>query len=115
MIFAHSASPVFVVKYLMKNNKRIKKLVSVAGFNSKVGHSDFDEVNSTFLMGEIKGFENHCNERICLIGDDDPYVKFELANKFADDIKAEKIIIKGGKHLNAEFGYTKLEELIKYI
>ena len=79
------------------------------------GYPEFDEVNSTFLMTEISGFEEYCNERICIFGDDDPYVCKISADKFADEIKAKKIIIKGGKHLNAEFGYTKLEKLLEFL
>ena len=115
IIFAHSLAPIFVVKYLLNNNKKITKLVSVAGFNSNGNVAEINEMNSTFLIDDIKGFENHCKERVCIYSDNDPYLSFESQDKFADEIKAEKIIIKGGKHLNAESGYIKLEELLRHI
>ena len=114
-IFAHSAAPIFVVKYLMQNNKKIDKLIAVAGFNALVGEPNYDEVNSTFLMDEIRNFDAHCNNRVCIFADDDPYVPFAYAEKFADDICAEKVIVKGGKHLNTDSGYTKFEKLLEYI
>lgn len=113
IVIAHSAAPIFVVRYLLQTGKRIAKLVSVAGFNSKIGHKDFDKVNETFLMNNIEGFEKHCAKRICIYSDDDPYVKFELSDKFADEINARKVVIKGGKHFNEESGYTQFPELLR--
>lgn len=115
IIFAHSLAPIFVVKYLTENNLKIAKLVSVAGFNTDGNVDEINKMNKTFLLPEINGFENLCKKRICIYSDDDPYLTFVSQNNFANDIKAEKIIIKGGKHLNAESGYTKLEILLKYI
>ena len=115
IIFAHSLAPIFVIKYLICNNRKIAKLVSVAGFNADGNVAEINKMNSTFLMPEIIGFEKYCKERICIYSDDDPYLSFESQDKFANDIGAKKVVIKGGKHLNAEFGYTKLEELLQYI
>lgn len=114
-IFAHSSAPIFLVKYLTENNKKIKKLVAVSGFNSDGNIAEINEMNKTFLMPKIKNFENYCKERICIYSDNDPYLSLESLNGFADEIKATKVIIKGGKHLNSEAGYTKFEKLLEYI
>lgn len=115
IIFAHSIAPVFAVKYLIENKKNISKLVSVAGFNAKVGQPDYDKVNSTLLIDKIPNCENLIKERVCVFSDNDPYVKFAESEKFASDLNARVIIIKDGKHLNEEFGYKKFEKLLELI
>jgi predicted alpha/beta hydrolase family esterase len=115
IVFAHSLAPIFVVRYLMENNKTIAKLVSVAGFNSTTNIVEINAMNETFLVPVINNFEKHCRARICLYSNNDPYVAFENQDKFATDINAQKIIIEKGGHLNAESGYTELETLLLFL
>ena len=46
-IFAHSIAPVFVSKFLVENNVKVKKLVFVCGFNNYLGiDKEYDSVNA---------------------------------------------------------------------
>lgn len=57
----------------------------------------------------------YCNDIVCFFTDNDPYVKQEAEKEFADTITDKQIMISGGGHLNAEFGYEELKELLNYL
>jgi predicted alpha/beta hydrolase family esterase len=112
-VFAHSVAPIFICKYLNEHKKKIKKLISVSGFNGKIGNAQYDEVNATFLLDKIN--PKVADEIVCIYGDNDPYVPFEMLDSFAESLKAQKIIIKNGGHLNAESGFTEFPQLLNYL
>lgn len=115
-IFAHSIAPVFVCKFLVKNNIKIKRLVSVCGFNNYLGiNEEYDSVNESMYFDNLSDVKQYCNDIICLYSNNDPYVRFEVEKDFADTIADKQIVIDDGGHLNAESGYTKFSELLKLI
>src|SRR5574344_16843 len=115
-IFAHSIAPVFICKFLVKNKIKIKRLVSVCGFNNYLGiNEEYDNVNETMYFDNLKDVKKFCNNIICYYSKNDPYVKYEVEKKFADTIADEQIIIEDGGHLNAEYGYTEFVDLLKYL
>ena len=112
----HSSSCMFVVKYCIKNNIKIDKFISVAGFNNYLtGKKDYDKVNSSFFIPDVSAFPELCKSRVCLYSDNDPYVKLDALKNFADSIKAEHVLLKNSGHLNKEFGYTKLPTIELYL
>ena len=116
IIIAHSIAPVFVCKYLIKNKIKVKKLIFVCGFNNYLGiDPDFDAVNESMFINNLEEIKDYCNNIICFYSDNDPYVKFEVEKSFADAVSNEQYIVKNGGHINAESGYTKFEEILKYI
>ncbi len=71
----HSLGGIFVAKFLTQNCVKVKKLITVAGFN----HIKFEEDNSLYdsfyiKNEELEKLENYCEERICLYSDDDSFV-----------------------------------------
>ena len=115
-IFAHSIAPVFVCKFLVNNKIKIKRLVSVCGFNNYLGiNAEYDNVNETMYFENLKEVKEYCNDIICYYSKNDPYVKYEVEKEFADTIADKQIIIDDGGHLNSESGYTEFEELLKWI
>ena len=115
-IFAHSIAPVFVCKFLVNNKIKIKRLVSVCGFNNYLGiNKEYDNVNETMYFENLKEVKEYCNDIICYYSKNDPYVKYEVEKEFADTIADKQIIIDDGGHLNSESGYTEFEELLKWI
>lgn len=115
-IIAHSIAPAFICKYLINNNKKVKKLIFVCGFNNYVGiNEEFDTVNKPMFIDNIKDIKNYCNDIICLYSDNDPYVPFDVEKDFANKVSNKEEVINDGGHLNSESGYTKLEEILKYI
>ena len=54
-------------------------------------------------------------EIVIEINYNDAYVLYEDEKKFADIVSDRREVISGGGHLNAETGYTKFNDLIKYL
>ena len=63
-------------------------------------------------LGDIK---KYCNNIICFYSDNDPYVKIDVEKSFADLVSNEQHIIKNGRHINAESGYTEFKEILEVI
>ena len=116
IIFAHSIAPVFICKFLIKNKIKVKRIVSVCGFNNYLGiDKDYDEVNHTMYLDNLEDIKKYCGDIICLYSDNDPYVKYDAEKSFSDTIATNQFCIAGGGHLNSESGYSEFSELLKYI
>ena len=115
-IIAHSIAPVFVCKYLINNRIKVKKLIFVCGFNNYLGISpNYDAVNKPMFLDNLVDIKKYCDNIICFYSDNDPYVRYEAEKTFADTISNQQCIIKNGGHINEDSGYTKFEEILKYI
>lgn len=116
IIIAHSIAPIFLCKYLITNNIKVKKLIFVCGFNNYLGiNSDFDAVNKPMFINNFDDVKQYCKDIVCYYSDNDPYVKYEAEKEFADKLTNKQYIIKNGGHINAESSYTKFEEILKEI
>lgn len=112
----HSASPIFVIKFLIKHNIKIKKFISVSGANNFIsGFNDIDKLNKTLFLKNVSKFVGLCKERYCFYSDNDPYINLKELVNFADSIKAHHIFIKGKGHFNSETGVNTLPEIISYL
>lgn len=112
----HSLGGIFIAKFLVDNNIKVKKIVTVAGFN----HIQFDEDNSlydSFYMPdeEIIKICKLCDEIICIYSDNDPYVPIEKAEIFADKMQGEKVLINYAGHFNEKYGYKEFKEILNYL
>ena len=116
VIFAHSIAPVFICKFLIENKIKVKRIVSVCGFNNTlVDGGDYDKVNYSMYLDNLSDIKNYCDDIVCLYSDNDPYVKYDIEKEFADTVADKQIVVPGGGHLNAEFGYNEFKELLEYI
>jgi hypothetical protein len=116
IIIAHSIAPIFVCKYLIRKQIKVKKLIFVCGFNNYLGiDPDFDAVNEPMFIDNFDDVKQFCNDIVCYYSDNDPYVKYEVEKEFADKLTDKQYIIKNGGHINAETGYTKFEEILEEI
>ena len=116
IIYAHSIAPIFVCKFLVENQIKVKKLVLVCGFNNYLGiNKEYDAVNESMYFDNLSDVKKYCDEIICYYSDNDPYVKYEKEKEFADTIATEQILINNGGHLNSESGYTEFEELLEFL
>ena len=115
-IIAHSIAPVFICKFLVDNKVRVKKLITVCGFNNYLGiNEEYDTVNKTMYFENIEEVKQYANEIICFYSDNDPYVKYEVEKEFADKIATEQILIPNAGHINSESGYDTFEDIVNYI
>ncbi len=116
VFFCHSIACIFLVKYCIKNHIKIGKAIFVSGFNHYLGlDENFDEVNCTMYTTRGSEFINLCKERICYYAKNDPYVKFNKLQEFAELIEAKSIVIETAGHFNQSAGYTQFKELLEYI
>lgn len=116
VFFCHSISCIFLVKYCVRNNIKIGKAVLVSGFNHYLGLDEaFDDVNCTMYTNRCEEFRNLCKERICYYAKNDPYVRFDKLEEFAGLVDAEKHISENAGHFNKSAGYTKFDEILKYL
>lgn len=113
VIYAHSIAPVFICKFLINNKIRVKKIVSVCGFNNYLGiNEEYDSVNESMYFDNLEDIKNYCDEIICYYSDNDPYVNYDAEKDFADRISTKQYCIHNGGHLNSESNYKEFKELL---
>ncbi len=117
VFIARSIGPIFAIKYLMKNNLHINKLISISGFNNySVDGGNYDKVNKTMFVKNLKKFKNYCNQVVCFYSENDPYVTLSALKHFEKQIANISINIKNGGHFNTDSGYGKgFKELLMFI
>ncbi len=115
IFIGRSIAPIFIVKYLLENNLKIKALYSISGFNCYINIPDYDYVNKTFFLDEIKGFDKLCPKRICFFSKNDPYVPYYLLDMFTKNIKAKRYLVENAGHFNTDSGYDKFDALLSLI
>jgi len=111
----HSIGCVFLAKYLIANNIKIGKCIFVSGVNNYYSLEEFDKINKTMFTNEIDKFIPLCKERICIYSKDDPYIKLNALQDFAHSIEAKEIVYEYAGHFNEKSGYTKFEDLLKFL
>ena len=115
IIYAHSIAPIFICKFLVNKNIKVKRLIFVCGFNNYLGiNEEYDAVNESMYFDNIEEIKKCCDEIICYYSDNDPYVKYEAEKEFADKISNKQYCIHNGGHLNSESNYTEFRELLNY-
>jgi len=117
IIFAHSIAPVFICKFLIEHNIKVKRLVFICCFNNFFinGADNYNYVNKPMFCESLEKIKNLCDDIVCFYSDNDPYVKFDIEKDFADKISNKQFIIKNGGHLNSESGFETFEELLNFI
>lgn len=116
ILIGHSIAPAFIIKFIIQNNLKVKKLIFVCGFNNYYFDPEqYDKVNETMYSENIEKIHNYCDEIICFYTDNDPYVNMQTEKNFADKVATKIEIIKGAGHINSETGYDSFEEILKYL
>lgn len=115
-MIAHSIAPVFVAKFLVQHQVKVKKLIFVCGFNNYLGiDEEYDAVNKSMYFDNLEGVKKYASEIICFYSDNDPYVKQEAEKAFADIIATEQVFMPNAGHINRESGYDTFEEIVSYL
>ena len=116
IIIGHSIAPVFISKFLVENKVSVKKLIFVCGFNNYFGiNEEYDTVNRTMYFDNLEDVKNYAEKIICFYSDNDPYVKYEAEEDFANKIATEKVFIPKAGHINSESGYDTFEDIVNYL
>lgn len=115
-IIAHSIAPAFISKFLILNKVKVKKIISVCGFNNYFGiNEEYDTVNRSMYLDNLEEIKNYADDIICFYSDNDPYVKYEAEKDFADRVASKQVLLEGAGHINAESGFISFEDIIKYL
>lgn len=114
IFIGHSIAPAFIVKYCITTGTKIKKLISVCGFNGLIG-GELDKINKTMFLDDITSFKELCEERVCFYSNNDPYLKLEMLKDFAKNIDAIDVLIKDGGHLNTDAGFVEFPQILNHI
>lgn len=105
----HSLGPLFILHLVDRFNLQLDCAIFVSPFfeipETKLWQIDL--VNKSFYK---KDFDFEKLKKLIpvsyvLYSDNDPYVEKALSLEFAEKLKSKKILVKGGGHLNAEFGF----------
>lgn len=116
IVIGHSTGSVFLVKYLMKNHLKVEKFIGVVSFNNKNKYAvkpEWDKINESFFVPNLKDFINYANERVCFYSPTDIF-DFESLDLFATTIEAKKIIIENAGHFTK--GYIgKFDKILEYL
>lgn len=111
----HSLGGIFIVKFLLENKIKVKKIITIAGFNDLEFEDDMTLYRSFYLDDNLSDIKFYATERISFYSDNDPYVPQSNAEEFADSISSEKVLINGAGHFNEKYGYREFAELLKYV
>lgn len=115
IFITHSLGGIFIMKFILSRKIRVRKIVTVAGFNNIV-YDDVDLYESFYLNDDfLRDISNYCEDIICLCADDDPYVSLDKAKSFAFLTNARDVLIRGAGHFNEQRGYKEFKDLLDYI
>lgn len=113
VFITHSLGSIFIIKFLLEKNIKIKKLITVSGFNQVVFSDDSSLYESFYLDWEaLSNFSSICDERISFVSDNDPYVSYDNLKSFCDSICAREKFVSGAGHFNEKSGYLEFREIL---
>ncbi|TAH37623.1 MAG: hypothetical protein EYC62_01695 [Alphaproteobacteria bacterium] len=108
ILIGHSMGAGFILR-LLEHGGPICGAILVAPFMAALGLPEYDVLNKSFVEGPVdwQKIKSNSREFRVIAGDDDPYVPFMASKQVADGLGCPLTVIPGGKHLNAESGYTE--------
>jgi predicted alpha/beta hydrolase family esterase len=117
ILIGHSLGAPFALRLLEESPVAIRRAVLVCGFIRPLGIPQFARLNLTFVRPPFNWHtvRKSAKEFVCLAGDNDPYVPPSFSNELAGALGTEEVQVKGGGHLNAEFGFTELPLILDYL
>lgn len=116
IFITHSLGSIFVIKFLLEKKIKIKKLITVAGFNQVVFSDDSTLYTSFYLDWDLlKKFPLFCDDRICFYSDNDPYISCLELRKFCESISAVDVFVPQAGHFNEKSGYLEFRDILSYI
>ncbi|OGG18923.1 hypothetical protein A3D78_05705 [Candidatus Gottesmanbacteria bacterium RIFCSPHIGHO2_02_FULL_39_14] len=111
VFIGHSLGPVFILHLVAKYKLKLDCAIFVIPFMTALNRRDlwqFDHVNTSFYKSDFDFdlLKKQIPLSYVLYSDNDPYVDKKYSLEFAQKLDSSTIVIKGGKHLNIEAGFT---------
>ena len=115
IIFGHSLGAAFTLRLLEKSAAPVKAAFLVAGFVRKLGISEFDLPNQSFIADPFdwKAIRTKAKHFGVYHADNDPYVPLALGEELCTNLETDMKLIPGGGHLNTKAGFTSFELLLE--
>lgn len=109
VLVGHSLGAVFLAHLLALRDVHVRACVFVAGFGSRLGNAEFDDVNATFVDTPLDAAlaKSRCDCFVAYVSNEDPYVPVSKAISFASLLGAELVRVPGAGHFNRAAGYTE--------
>ena len=110
----HSLGVAFLLNIL--ETTRAKAAFFVAGVSGPLDN-EFDDSMKTFSHRKFDWdkIRNNCRRFYIFHSDDDPYIPLPEAEKLAQNLHVDLILVKGAGHINESAGYTKFDLLLENI
>ncbi len=114
ILIGHSIGAVFLLHLLGSTTIPISMSVFVSGLTGKLGLTEYDLLNASFLEKTFDWnlIRKNAGAIVCLSGLDDPYVPLEQSRKFARNLGVDPYLIPSGGHLNSESGFKEFPYLL---
>jgi uncharacterized protein len=110
VIVSHSLGPLFALHVISKYKFELKCAVFVCPFLRKLNTQwQIDYVNQSFYKTDFDftQLRKLIPYSVTVYSDNDPYVDRKYSREFAKKMGSIEIVVKDGKHLNAEAGFRK--------
>ena len=113
ILIGHSCGATLALRVLEENFLPITATYLVSGFVGPIGNEKYDKLNETFFEQPFgwPTIKKAAGKAFVYHGTNDPYVPLHHGETIAKGLGVDLIKIPGGKHLNAEAGFTKFERL----
>lgn len=118
VVIAHSSAPLFCLHLIQKFSIKIKTAIFVAPFfELTTGYWQYDQINGDFASAnfDLQLIKNHIDQSYVYLSENDPYVPYKTAQKFARALGSKELLIKDAGHFNASFGYTSFPKLLEQL
>lgn len=118
ILIGHSCGAAFLTKFLINNNVKVKKLITVSGYNNFYGGDDLmDKLNGSFYVDEQKFVElkSKVEDIISFYSNNDPFIDQNTLKKFADLLGGKHIVVANAGHFNQSSGFNTFEQIMQYI
>ena len=120
IVVAHSIGNPMLVKYISKNQFKVGKYISLAGFSKDFFNEGKDVLNEKVKLTILTDKEKEdaiklINERYSIYSDNDHIVPFDLLKSYCVDIESKPILIKNIGHMGKKSGLEKLPEVVDLI
>lgn len=114
ILIGHSLGAAFLLRWLEQANQTVSTTILVGSFIGNVGIQKFDKINKSFFTSPFDWHSiiNKSKQFFCYHGSNDPYVSRSNFDFIAKNLRARKIIISQGGHLNEAAGFSSFPQLL---
>lgn len=120
IVIAHSIGNPMFIKYISKNDYKIGKYISLAGFSKEYYNEGKDILNEKVRLTILTDEEKEdaiklIKERHSIYSDNDHLVPFDVLESYCIDIDSKPMLIKNIGHMGKKSGLEKLPEVLDLI